>query len=574
MANGLSISEFKEPGKYDRAELFIAKINGTTKDENGKPNKLFKRKDKEQFFEIKIDSETGKEAWNKKPIAFKDIPSGRIYKRLDTGEFLLLSEIEKTEEFGSSSGSGGGADKTAAVESMCCYFASYLFNPASGMDSFKQIEEKKDLLKYTGALTKFFKNKSNSKFVQAFDKDTALSFDDCLTHWSTKNKSDADWMYTFISTANIIKKRGRKFQHPVYFHRGSPFMDKIYAKKKKCETHNKDLVKSGAAPNELKEGLQKIGDDKWNPGDIWMSTVNPEKDPFSWTPQFMKKNMQTHVCDWPSLQQAVYESAIVGETLGISLKKSGKSANIKFFNDINPSSVKPSIRYSGFTFGNGDFFNSADVYIEFNSGKIQFRPYATTKSWQGEIKGTKASGGKAGGAPTNYYAELFFGRSIDKTEKIASGTWQEFKGTIGGKGKNISEKKKIYELYKKHNQNQKTKKNSTVKIKIDASPNPLEKLSKKDFTRTEDKKFHYYTYQGVRGYVSFEDFQILGDNYTNQRTKKLAPESFYFGKYMALALVDVIESGQPVSQNAFASELIRFAMSNIDNVSSFYWKIY
>ena len=244
-----------------------------------------------------------------------------------------------------------------------------------------------------------------------------------------------------------------------------------------------------------------------------------------------------------------------------------------FFNDINPSSVKPSIRYSGFTFGNGDFFNSADVYIEFNSGKIQFRPYATTKSWQGEIKGTKASGGKAGGAPTNYYAELFFGRSIDKTEKIASGTWQEFKGTIGGKGKNISEKKKIYELYKKHNQNQKTKKNPTVKIKINASPNPLEKLSE-EFKRTKDKKFHYYTYQFVRDYVSFEDFQILGDNYTNQKTKKLAPESFYFGKYMALALVDIVESGQSEQQNSFASELIRFAMSNIDNVSSYYWKIY
>ena len=130
---------------------------------------------------------------------------------------MTISEIEKTSEFGSSSGSGGGADKTAAVESMCCYFASYLFNPASGVDSFKQIEEKKDLLKYTGALTKFFKNKSNSKFVQAFDKDTALSFDDCLTHWSTKNKSDADWMYTFISTANIIKKRAKQISTSCLF---------------------------------------------------------------------------------------------------------------------------------------------------------------------------------------------------------------------------------------------------------------------------------------------------------------------------------------------------------------------
>ena len=60
MANGLSISEFKESGKYNRAELFIAKINGKAKDENKKPNVLFKRRDKKEFFEIEIDSITGK----------------------------------------------------------------------------------------------------------------------------------------------------------------------------------------------------------------------------------------------------------------------------------------------------------------------------------------------------------------------------------------------------------------------------------------------------------------------------------------------------------------------------------
>ena len=58
---------------------------------------------------------------------------------------------------------------------------------------------------------------------------------------------------------------------------------------------------------------------------------------------------------------------------------------------------------------NGDFFNSADVYIEFSGGgSMQYRPTDGTKSWQGEIKGTKASGGKAGGGATNYYTELFF----------------------------------------------------------------------------------------------------------------------------------------------------------------------
>ena len=81
---------------------------------------------------------------------------------------------------------------------------------------------------------------------------------------------------------------------------------------------------------------------------------------------------------------------------------------------------KQEIKYRGFKFGNGDFFNSADVYIEFSGGgSMQYRPTDGNKSWQGEIKGTKASGGKAGGGATNYYTELYFGKSIDaKTHVI------------------------------------------------------------------------------------------------------------------------------------------------------------
>ena len=41
---------------------------------------------------------------------------------------FALSGLEKTAELGSSKGSGGGAEATAQTESMCCYFAAYLFN--------------------------------------------------------------------------------------------------------------------------------------------------------------------------------------------------------------------------------------------------------------------------------------------------------------------------------------------------------------------------------------------------------------------------------------------------------------
>ena len=142
-------------------------------------------------------------------------------------------------------------------------------------------------------------------------------------------------------------------------------MDSIYEKKKTCEKHNKDLIKSGEAPSFLSESLTSFSNDKWNPGDIWMSTNKPTDEPFSWTPPEMKKDMKTHVCDWVNLQKSVYESAHAGETLGISLKKTGKTAN---FSEFNTPQEKQEIKYRGFKFGNGDFFNSADVYIEFSDG--------------------------------------------------------------------------------------------------------------------------------------------------------------------------------------------------------------
>jgi len=376
---------------------------------------------------------------------------------------------------------------------------------------------------------------------------------------------DDEWKDTYMATANKIKEKATQFKGYVYFHRGSPFMDSIYAKKKKCEKHNRDLMKSGTSIGEINEAVISFSNDKWNPGDIWMSTVKPTADPFSWKPEFMKKNMQDHVCDWPSLQTAVYESAMSGETLGISLKKTGKNATWKEFN--KNKTKKDKITYKGFRFGDGDFFNSVDAYIEFNGGgNVQYRPTASDSAWQGEVKGTKASGGKAGGGPTNYYAELFFGHSLDARTKLPSGTWKEKKGKVTD-----NDKKKMYELYLIHNKNQTVNKKTSVKIdKTKASKsNPYEALQ--DFVMTEQG--NNYIYVSTKDTVSERDFMILGDNYTYRG--KNASKNFWFGKYMALALVDTIEASasSPGNRNGFATEVIRYAMSNIDNVSSYFWKI-
>ena len=496
---------------------------------------------------------------------YADIPAGKIFVVIDGKQktefptLLALSGIKKTKEFGSSKGSGGGADATASTETMQCYYAAYLLNNPD----LNLLDPNNS---YAEELTQFFA--SRPQLVEGYDKKKQLSFQDCWDFWVVRLKEDAEWMDTFISTANKIKINATNFtKRPVYFHRGSPFMDSIYARKKKCEKHNKDLIKSGTPPSELKESLSGFSDDKWNPGDIWMSTINPNVmpyQPFSWQPPVVSEDMQQHVCDWPSLQTAVYQSAMSGETLGISLKKSGKDASFRAFNSQDPEAKKDKIRYSGYRFGSGDFFNSADMYIEFNNGSMQYRATASTSSWQGEIKGTKASGGKCGGGPTNYYCELYFDRSIDSDKKLDSGTWKEKKGGI-----KIADKKKMYELYLKYNENQKVdekKITPSVSIAKTLKNNPYDSLSD-NFIKTENKNKFMYTSKTMN--VSLGDFLILGDNFGKNKAA-----NFYFGKYMALVFVDIIQSNSSAKQNQFATEVIRYAMSNIDNVSTYFWKIY
>ena len=488
-------------------------------------------------------------------LKYKDIPEGLIFRNAkNKKELIRLSGLEKTAELGSSKGSGGGAEATAQTESMCCFFAAYLFNQKKE-SSFNLSKD------YELKLKTFYKSAANKNYVHAYSG-SRYKFDKL---WD-KAPMDAEWMLTYMATANMIKNKATKFKGNVYFHRGSPFMDSIYEKKKTCEKHNKDLIKSGEAPSDIEESLTSFSNDKWNPGDIWISTNEPTDEPFSWTPPEMKKNMKVHVCDWVNLQKSVYESAKKGETLGISLKKTGAEAS---FTEFNKPEEKQEIKYRGFKFGNGDFFNSADVYIEFSSGgSMQYRPTDGNKSWQGEIKGTKASGGKAGGGATNYYTELYFGKSIDSNRKLTSGSWKEKKGKI--EAKDIT---KMHELYLIHNRNQTSKKRTEVKIsKEDATKKGNPYTSLQDFSMVEKGKDYIYT--SNKDEVDLVNFKIIGDNYITRG--KNASKNFYFGKYMALVFIDAVEasSTSPGNRNGFATDIIRYAQSNIDNVSSYFWKIY
>ena len=183
---------------------------------------------------------------------------------------------------------------------------------------------------------------------------------------------DENWFRSVVLTANLIfmevpgAASGKNFK----FYRGGSLVDSIYNNWRK-----------------FKSGSGITGDDKWNPADIWMA----------------KKTFKLKL-NWPSLRdynRYLYDCFAKTELVGISLKKleMGGSAHSKIFNNGKPLTAK----FTGIKLGM-NMFDSKDIYIQFNSegksGEIQLRNFSSRpepSSWQGEIKGKTAAGGKIGG---------------------------------------------------------------------------------------------------------------------------------------------------------------------------------
>ena len=399
---------------------------------------------------------------------------------------IKISQLFKDDLFGGGGGSGGGAEDTKYTESGQCYFNSLCFNVLN-----------RPLTRNDTSLENL---KKGARFVQATK--TVEEF---------YKKGPDDWIENevYIKTANILFNNYKtKFKRPVYFHRGSKFMNDIYLAKQEVQKY--ELIqarKSGKIP----QAPGSFSNDKWNPGDIWMSDFPPNTQPL----KIFK--------DWSELNQAVLTEA--GELrsreanlLGVSLKKIGGSANLQKYN--LPKRVNNiSVPYKGFIFGkNGDFFSSIDMYFKLGLGEVQFRAFSSTSAWQGEIKGAAAAGGKIGGGNLNYYLEKHLGKSIGAGKGLS---WKET-------SYNQVKLPAMYELYKKYNNMQ-------------MSP------------------FNKNSYP----VVSYSDFE----------SKVKDKSSFIFSKNMCLLFLDSFLSANSSKRDIIATEIIRYAASNTD-VSSFFVKVY
>jgi hypothetical protein len=183
---------------------------------------------------------------------------------------------------------------------------------------------------------------------------------------------DENWFRSIVLTANLIFRdvpgagSGRNF----IFYRGGKFVDSIYDEWRR-----------------MKKGSGITGDDKWNPADIWM----------------VKKGFKLET-DWPTLtdyNRYIYDQFALTNLIGISLKKIGPKdePHSKIFNNNKPLIAE----YTGIKLGM-NMTDSKDIYIKYKSegkdGEVQLRNFSSRpvpSSWQGEIKGKAAAGGKIGG---------------------------------------------------------------------------------------------------------------------------------------------------------------------------------
>jgi len=439
-----------------------------------------------------------------------------------------ITDLEKTEEFGSTGGSGGGADATAVFESMQCYYNAlrYILGKEINADNAPEKEiKRKDVQDrcYTFAKKGSGRNKAKDLIAAHYvSGDSGKK----LRSWIEINPADNQNVYMRI--ANKLADNEKWSKAGLTFHRGSPLVDAIYESRKLALDFDKqqEVQKAPASG---------FDDNKWNPADIWMTNLDPN--PSTSKPLDFGKGGKSCNLTFEKLKEEVFELAQSQKLLGISLKKVDLQPKYTPFNTYPDRTNNAKVNLASYTFGQtGDFFSSIDLYLNFSGTKnesMQFRATATTKSWQGEVKGSLAAKGKIGGGGMNFYTNDILGNPIGTMQADAL-KWKE---TTFSDSKHF---KDFHELYMKYNQS-----------------------SKNQFKKSKSQTV-----------TNFNEFKKLANGYSFRG--KNASASFKFSKYMGLLLLESIYgptgSANPPKLKEWSTQVLRYAMSNID-ISSYFVKI-
>ena len=382
---------------------------------------------------------------------------------------ISLKEIKKDPDFGGG-GSGAGADVTAIVECGQALVCSLIYNMIK-----KEI--KWEDLTYEGL------QKAMQYCYLTETLDTIIE------------RSPPEWVQSYVKSANILYRNYKMSGTPVYFHRGSKFMNEVYSGKK--------IVFDADKKSDNPQAPGSFSDDKWNPGDIWMTTL--------------KTVPSISTDSWASLNKDIYDLAQAKKLIGVSLKKVGGSAHIEEYNALSNKQTKE-YRYASFRVTSASergplppFFNSIDLYMSIGDREVQFRATSGEASWQGEIKGATAAGGKIGGGNVNFYLKKYVGEGLFNKSEDEVLKFVKTKDFFN----------EFYALYKKH----------------------------------FDGKI-----------LPYEEFVM------NANAKQKDSKGYLFSKYMNMKFIDIFLSANTSTRNKIATDFVRYAASNTDQ-SSFFVKI-
>jgi hypothetical protein len=215
----------------------------------------------------------------------------------------------------------------------------------------------------------------------------------------------------------------------------------------------------------------------------------------------------------------------------VSLKKIERAVKASEYNV--PGTKKSTYKFNGFVVsperiskGQLPFFSSIDCYLYIGDGRVQFRATsgsASKPSWQGEISGSTAAGGKVGGGNVNIYLKNNYGEGMfrDSESELVNKVntpafWTEF-----------------YGMYKK---------------------------------LFKSQNFIKYNKSEMGEMVSETDFKKLA----TARAKDT--ESFIISKYMCMKMIDIMLSNL-TKLDSFSTDIFLYGASNT-NQSSYFVKIY
>ena len=255
---------------------------------------------------------------------------------------IRLSDIEKTEMFGSNKGSGGGARGTALQESAAAWFSAVRFS-----------------------LNKDITEQPTDKQFDAVA--SLVSTDKSLDEIKEFLEENNDWVESCCATANkLYDKFGKKNGYNWY--RGGSFVDSINAHFKKVNTSYDTPPFANL--------------NKWTPADIWACECSFDKSEMRETTKFSSFN---------AYLKKVIDDGIL---FGISLKKTA-SSEIKI-TEVNYDKSRPSFSFDSIY---AKSFESLDMWMYITGISVQFRDTSggSGLQWQGEAVGSKAKHGKIGG---------------------------------------------------------------------------------------------------------------------------------------------------------------------------------